>query len=95
MSGFNHTVGGPRKGLSRRVVIHAAWLLAGGAAAAPTVATATAKVSQKEASYQASPNGNARCANCRQFQAPASCTLVDGAINPTGWCTFFAARPRN
>lgn len=80
--------------LSRRALLGAAGLIAGSAAAAPVICRADAKVSQREASYQTSPRGEARCAVCTQFQPPTSCKLVAGAISATGWCAFFAPRPR-
>jgi hypothetical protein len=89
---FKHpSMAAQSRGVSRRVLVGAAWLLA---AAIPVIARAAEKVSQKEAGYQASPKGGAQCGGCVQFEAPASCKLVDGAISPSGWCTFFAPRPR-
>ena len=64
---------------------------------APTLATTAAaqpsrKMSKQDAGYKDSPNGASHCAGCAQFLAPSSCKLVEGAINPAGWCTLFAAR---
>lgn len=68
----------------------------GGAIAAATFIPASAlaadKVLQKTVSYQPTPKGNQRCDNCQNFQSPASCKLVDGAISPSGWCTLYSAR---
>ncbi len=50
------------------------------------------KLSQAQARYQTVPNGQQRCGICLQFRPPNSCDLVDGPIDPTGWCQFFAAR---
>ena len=58
----------------------------------PSRALAADKVSPKTVSYQPSPKGNQRCDGCQNFQSPASCKLVDGAISPSGWCTLFSAR---
>ena len=30
-----------------------------------------------------------RCDACKHFLRPGSCTLVEGAINPAGWCKLF------
>jgi len=53
---------------------------------------ATAKVSPQTVSYQAKPNGNARCGTCAFFQAPSGCKFVQGAINPSGWCMLYKAK---
>ena len=81
--------------VSRRDFLFAGGM-AGAAAATvvltPSPALASNKMSQKAMSYRPSPNGNQRCDNCGNFQAPASCKLVDGAIAPTGWCVLY--RPK-
>lgn len=60
-----------------------------GLAATPAAA---AKMSPRAMSYKPSPNGNQSCANCANFQPPASCKLVDGTISPSGWCILY--RPK-
>jgi hypothetical protein len=81
--------------VSRRDFLFAAGV-AGGAAATVALsaspALASNKMSQKAMSYRPSPNGNQRCDNCGNFQAPSSCKLVDGVIAPTGWCVLY--RPK-
>jgi len=52
-------------------------------------ALAQAKVPQKAVAYQDKPKGEQRCDGCTSFQAPNACKLVDGQINPQGWCTLF------
>ena len=80
--------------LSRRAVLHLA--IAGGgvlvAATVPAAAVAGSKIAQKAVKYQPGPKGNARCDNCRQWQAPAACKLVDGVISPSGWCSIYAPK---
>ena len=77
---------------SRRRFLQAAAI--GGATAIGTgflsapAATAN-KVPQKAVSYQATPKGNLRCDNCLFWQPPASCKLVDGHIDPAGWCSLY------
>jgi hypothetical protein len=67
----------------------------------PYSAAATPKISQKAVAYQDHPEGDKRCEKCAQFQAPNACKMVDGAINPQGYCRIFAPirasmmRPRN
>jgi len=63
-----------------------------GAGVIVSPALAASKMSQKAASYQPTPKGNQQCANCQNFQAPASCALVDGAISASGWCTLYSAK---
>jgi hypothetical protein len=50
------------------------------------------KIPQSTAGYQGSPNGGQSCSGCTHFVAPASCALVDGSINPQGWCKLFAKK---
>ncbi len=80
--------------VSRRVVITGTALAVGAAAtvAAATRASAQQKISQANAKYQDHPNGNQQCDGCVQFQAPNACKIVDGTINPKGWCQFFGAK---
>src|SRR5450755_4018953 len=79
--------------ISRRVLFRSAVATAGGVAAVLTLnLPAEAKMTQKAAAYQVTPNGAKSCANCAVFKAPSSCTLVDGAIVPTGYCKFYAAK---
>jgi hypothetical protein len=33
------------------------------------------------------------CDNCSQFEPPSSCKVVDGAVNPTGWCKVYVKKP--
>lgn len=82
--------------VSRRRVLRDGALVAGGAAfAAGVFAAAPAfagKTSQKGVSYQATPKGAARCDNCKFWQPPAACKVVDGIISPAGWCTLYAKK---
>jgi hypothetical protein len=73
-----------RRGLFRRLVAAAGGvaLLLGNAL------PAAAKMTQKAAGYQQAPKGDQSCSNCGLFSAPDSCSLVDGTINPQGWCRF-------
>lgn len=46
--------------------------------------------------YQAEPNGDQRCAGCRFFvpdrdgDGLGACTIVEGTIDPDGWCSSYA-----
>ena len=83
-----------REPVSRRVILTGTALALGAAAtgAAATRAEAQQKISQANAKYQDHPNGNQQCDGCIQFQAPNACKIVDGTINPKGWCQFFGAK---
>ena len=80
--------------LSRRQLLRGAAIAAGGAAVlAGTVMPAEAKMAQEAAGYQATPaKDGSNCASCALFIAPASCTLVDGAVSPDGWCRFYSKK---
>ncbi len=74
---------------SRRALFQRVAITTGGLALMlGTALPAEAKMTQKAAGYQDAPKGDQSCSNCSLFSAPASCSLVDGAINPQGWCRF-------
>jgi hypothetical protein len=91
--------GGSERSVSRR-----AWLAGSGvglAAAiigATTARAASAKVAQTAVGYQHAPNAGQRCALCASFVPPETasgvpaCKLVEGPIDPQGWCQLFARR---
>lgn len=78
---------------SRRAVL---WATVTGvvAALAPARAGAQTKIAPKLVQYQEKPKGPQECDNCLQFVAPAGCKLVDGKINPKGWCQLYAPKPK-
>jgi hypothetical protein len=55
----------------------------------PNTAVAVVKISEAAVGYQNHPNGDKECSRCMQFQPPNSCKMVDGAINPQGYCRIF------
>jgi hypothetical protein len=57
----------------------------------PKLAAAKEKMSKADVKYQNSPHGSERCGKCSMFSPPSSCRVVEGAINPNGWCTNFSA----
>lgn len=83
--------------LSRRSMLQRIALAAGGAALVATTVSGTreayAKSSQKAVRYQDTPHGNQECDNCREFEPPSSCKVVDGVISPTGWCKVYIKKP--
>ena len=52
-------------------------------------AYAQQKTAKDAVKYQESPKDGQKCADCNFFQAPGSCTVVDGTISPNGWCRHF------
>jgi hypothetical protein len=78
---------------SRRAVL---WTGVSALAAAlvPMRAFAQQKAKQKLVQYQEKPKGTQECDNCLQFVAPDSCKLVEGKINPKGWCQLYAPKPK-
>ena len=72
------------------------WLAAlplGAAALAVGTQPAFAKAKQSAVRYQEEPKGDRNCANCRHFQLPNACKLVEGEISPNGWCTVWSKAP--
>src|SRR5580765_8362766 len=73
------------------------WLLMGVGligAAIPGRAGAQQKMAPKLVQYQEKPKGTQECDQCLHFVAPASCKMVEGVINPKGWCALFAPKPK-
>jgi hypothetical protein len=60
----------------------------------PRPAEAQQKVAPKLVQYQEKPKGTQECDGCLHFVAPSSCKMVDGKINPKGWCALFAPKPK-
>jgi hypothetical protein len=88
------------KTISRRALLAKAQLAAGllmasgvpGLAAADEEIKEADKITQADAKYQSHPKDQQRCEICLQYLAPGSCKIVQGPINPKGWCQFFAAK---
>lgn len=84
--------------LSRRSILRNLRFIAGGAAMLGTTlsrnraAEAQAKMAQKTVGYQATPQGAQRCDNCVQFEPPSSCKVVEGNIDPAGWCKLYVKK---
>jgi hypothetical protein len=76
---------------SRREALLKAAIFAGAATLAVTTG-AEAKVAQKAAGYQDTPQDGKQCSGCAHFTAPGSCNIVDGTISPTGWCKLYSAK---
>jgi hypothetical protein len=57
-------------------------------------AAAQQKAAKKIVQYQEKPKGAQECDTCLHFVAPNTCKLVEGPINPKGWCALFAPKPK-
>jgi hypothetical protein len=89
-----------KNGATRREVFKTGILGAVGAVAATAILTmpAQAKMAQKAAMYQPKPHGSQSCKNCGRFiagkpaTADGTCTIVDGAVSPQGWCAMYVPK---
>lgn len=79
---------------SRRTVIRAGLSLGLGAVALTGFAsTASAqKVDKTAVMYQDTPKDGLKCSGCVNFVAPNACKIVEGEINPNGWCGAYAPK---
>lgn len=78
---------------TRRAVLQgalAATIVAGSVARA----RAQVKAKQSMVQYQQKPKGDQECDKCLHWVPPDSCKMVEGKINPKGWCTLFAPKPK-
>lgn len=41
------------------------------------------------AQYGKAKSGGDECRDCRWFKMPGRCEIVEGKIEPSGWCRFF------
>jgi len=90
------------KSLSRRALLRDSAMLMTSLAAIPIVLispTARAsKASKSDFHYQEQPREGKKCADCAAFLANTSanasgaCKIVDGPVNPNGWCMAYSAR---
>lgn len=88
-----------QKRLTRRDLLKGAAALASIAALA-TVTTNTAIAGAPKAAmgYRDTPNGEKSCSNCSLFapggsaSSKGTCKVVDGAINPTGYCMAYTVK---
>lgn len=82
--------------LSRRSLLRAAACAGVGLAAGAMTARralAQQKASKQAMKYQDTPNGDKKCSECMQFEAPASCKVVEGTISPNGYCIAWVKKP--
>ena len=82
---------------TRRQIMRAGLAIAGGVAGGVIASRAQAqdKIAQNQVQYQTTPKDGAKCSACVNWEAPASCKIVAGTINPEGWCIAFAPKEDN
>jgi hypothetical protein len=76
--------------LNRRDILIGA--AAAGSGAALMTEAADAKVAQAAVKYQQDPKDGKECDGCNFFVEPNSCKMVDGEINPKGWCALWTKK---
>jgi hypothetical protein len=78
---------------TRRAILEGALAAAivGGAA---TTARAQVKAKPTMVQYQQKPKGDQECDKCLHWVPPDACKMVEGKINPKGWCTLYVAKPK-
>ena len=83
---------------SRRKILKSA-ALAAGIAVVPWTVRGQAKATKQAMQYQDQPKGDQTCDNCLQWipgdkpGAPGGCKVVEGPINPKGWCVAYVKKP--
>jgi hypothetical protein len=74
---------------TRRRILQAGLALGGSLTVS---ARAQEKLAPGQVQYQATPKDGNRCSACVNFEPPAACKIVSGAISPNGWCIAFAPK---
>ena len=77
---------------SRRRLLAGGVAVLAGAGMVASQARAQEKLAQTIVQYQETPKDGQKCSDCVNFVAPAACKIVDGKINPQGWCVAFAPK---
>lgn len=55
-------------------------------------AAAQQKLAKAMIQYQDEPKDGQRCDACIHWQPPNACAIVEGPINPAGWCGAYAPK---
>ena len=82
---------------SRRLLLKSAAVVAT-MAVLPWAARAQAKAAKQAMQYQDQPKGDQTCDGCVQWvpgpkpDAPGECKVVEGPINPKGWCVAYVKK---
>ena len=78
---------------SRRTVLRTGLILAtAGVAGAGAARAQDQKIEQNLVQYQEMPKDGAKCSGCVNWVPPNACKIVNGTINPNGWCVAYAPK---
>ncbi len=78
---------------TRRSVIRTGLGIIAGTAAVATAARAQdQKIAKNLIQYQDGPKDGLECDKCVNWVAPDACKIVEGKINPKGWCVAYAPK---
>ena len=59
-----------------------------------SVSPLEAKLTKEQIKYQDTPNFGRKCADCLHFLPKTNeCKIVEGSINPNGWCSVYVKDP--
>ena len=86
-----------REGVSRRAVLGAGVAAVAAVmvpAIAPHPAAAQQKVKPAMVQYQQTPKNKQECDTCLHWVPPDQCKMVEGKINPKGWWSLYALKPK-
>ena len=77
---------------TRRDIMLGTLAAVGGSAALSRPARAQEKVTQAVVQYQKQPKNGQMCSTCVNFEPPSACKIVQGTIEPNGWCLVYAPK---
>ncbi|HET7879301.1 MAG TPA: hypothetical protein VFL55_00335 [Acetobacteraceae bacterium] len=77
---------------TRRDIMLGTLAAVGGSAALSRPACAQEKVTQAVVQYQKQPKNGQMCSTCVNFEPPSACKIVQGTIEPNGWCLVYAPK---
>ena len=67
-------------------------VIAGATALAGAARAQDQKIAKNMVQYQDGPKDGKECDACVNWVAPDGCKIVEGKINPKGWCVAFAPK---
>ena len=67
-------------------------LMALGVVGGSRAADNSSQLRKQDVRYQDQPKGNQRCEACKNFVGPSACRVVQGSVNPNGWCLLFQTK---
>lgn len=80
---------------TRRCMMRASLGILAGTAAVAASGAAIAqdqKIAKNLVQYQDGPKDGLECDKCVNWVAPDGCKIVEGKINPKGWCVAYAPK---